>query len=143
MAKSLIFLLLITGCGSLQKPKDIYNNSVDFSAYTNAYKEYKLEHLGTKEVGYVINVRYSHLESPTVGLCVRPSIHSLPRIIKIDPTYWEKADDETRLNLIFHELGHCDLNCEHQEEVDGLMNEKIKRTRSSNNRIQQLFLECK
>ena len=35
--------------------------------------------------------------------------------IKIDRDYWNKASQYKRINLIFHELGHCVLGRDHVE----------------------------
>ena len=38
-------------------------------------------------------------------------------VIRIDPTFFKNASEKARLNLIFHELGHCFLNRSHDETM--------------------------
>ena len=38
------------------------------------------------------------------------------RWILIDPSFWHSSNHLTRESLIFHELGHCDLNREHEDD---------------------------
>lgn len=144
---TMIFLLgmIISGCGSLHKADGIYNLDPDFGAYTNAYQEYKERYLGTRDVEYAIDVEYGHLEEPTIGRCRQPDVSFLKRTITVDYTYWNNADDELKLRLMFHELGHCDLNCDHQDEEQGIMNESMGHysPRMSDKEIEAMFLECK
>lgn len=139
----LIFGVFFSNCGTFYKADGIYNFSPDFGAYTNAYKEYKKEYLGTDKIEYAIDIEYMHLSYPKVGECSYTNNKLKPRKIKIDYTFWQKSDDETRLRLIFHELGHCDLNCEHQDDVFGTMNEHISYSQVKDSEIKALFLECK
>lgn len=139
----LIFGLFFSGCGTFYKAKGIYNISPEFGAYTNAYKEYKKIYLGTDKINYAIDIEFAHLEYPTVGQCQRYSNILKPRTIIIDYTYWFKSSDDIRLRLIFHELGHCDLNCHHQETEAGIMNEHISSGKLKNTEIENLFMECR
>lgn len=35
--------------------------------------------------------------------------------IEIDPQYWFEGSDNDRLSLLYHELGHCDLDYQHSD----------------------------
>jgi hypothetical protein len=144
---TMIFLLgmIISGCGSMHKADGIYNLNPEFGAYTNAYKEYKLEIFGTDKIDYAIDIQFGHLDGVTIGQCQRPSSSFFKRTITIDYTYWQQADDELRLRLMFHELAHCDLNCGHQNEEQGIMNESMGHysPRVSDEEIIAMFMECK
>lgn len=37
--------------------------------------------------------------------------------IRIDPEYWQKVDDSNRLALLAHEIGHCDYNLDHDDNL--------------------------
>lgn len=139
----MLVLLLITGCGSFNRAPRIYNANPDFGAYTNAYIEYKDRYLDTSEIYYAIDVIYGHLPRPTVGQCQRYLSKYHSRTIVIDYTYWQAASDEMRLELMFHELAHCDLNCGHQDDVSGIMNTKMSRSYMKDSKIEAMFLECK
>jgi hypothetical protein len=49
------------------------------------------------------------------------------------------------LRLIFHELGHCDLNCGHQSDERGIMNESMTANERfmEDDEIEAMFMECK
>jgi hypothetical protein len=47
----------------------------------------------------------------TVGECV--SWSNGARQINIDPTYWSTLSQDGRIELMYHELGHCALNLQH------------------------------
>ena len=51
----------------------------------------------------------------------------ITRNIYIDREYWNNLRDEFRELLIFHELGHCELNRGHAEHFS-IMNEEVLRT---------------
>lgn len=59
--------------------------------------------------GSIINFGNS-FEKHVIGYCT-PSNKN----IKINRKYWNTADSYERELLIFHELGHCDLNRDHTE----------------------------
>lgn len=48
-----------------------------------------------------------------VGVCITYSTGN--REVLIDKTFWDKASDSGREQLIFHELGHCVLGRGHQK----------------------------
>lgn len=39
------------------------------------------------------------------------------REIQIDKDYWEQIDEAHRLELLAHEIGHCDYDLEHNNEM--------------------------
>lgn len=39
------------------------------------------------------------------------------REIQIDPKYWNKIDRSHRLQLIAHEIGHCDYDLDHDDSM--------------------------
>lgn len=45
--------------------------------------------------------------------------------IDIDPTYWNSISSLGKENLIFHELGHCAMNLDHNENRIELEDESI------------------
>jgi hypothetical protein len=66
-------------------------------------------------VGY-----FATLENNIVGQCAQ--LESGGKQIRIDPTYWESANDLEKEFLIFHELGHCALGRSHADskDIDGV-----------------------
>lgn len=51
-----------------------------------------------------------------LGQCFRNE--KKPKKVVIDRTYWEGATEDEREFLIFHELGHCFLDREHDDRRD-------------------------
>ena len=64
-----------------------------------------------------INGQFADTESnpnplgETIGECTIYSDGT--RTIQIDSGFWARADESERIQLIFHELGHCALNLQH------------------------------
>ena len=65
-----------------------------------------------------ISGRFANLSGATVGLC---TVSGQGKLIQIDPTNWDKAGDDEREEILFHELGHCSMNLVHIPELQ-LMN---------------------
>lgn len=140
-----VFLIgmMISGCGTFYKPPGLYSH-LDFKSYANAYLQYKLIYLEDDSFSYPIEIEYGHLDGYTIGQCRKHVGRYVTRKIIIDQTYWNKASDDQRLNLIFHELAHCDLNCSHQEEFLGIMNADTTIREFDEDYVEQLFLtECR
>jgi hypothetical protein len=53
----------------------------------------------------------------TIGLCFGFKQSILFRYIVIDSEYWEKSDSYEREALVFHELGHCVLDKDHNSSM--------------------------
>lgn len=62
-----------------------------------------------------IPIQFVRLQGSAVGECV--SWSSEYKEIRIDPDYWITLENSTRESLIFHELGHCVLNRDHDTEM--------------------------
>ena len=136
-----LVLLLLCGCASMERAPGIYGTS-DFMAYTDAYLIYKEANLNTGAY-YSINIAFGELDAPTAARCYRTSNQYASRDIVIDKAHWVRITDEQKLLLVFHELGHCDMNFEHQEDGVGIMNEKLNIRYLSNEMIEAFFLEGK
>ena len=57
--------------------------------------------------------------SEVLGQCFRNE--QRPRKVIIDRDYWTDAEENDRQFLIFHELGHCFLDFEHDDRIDGCL----------------------
>lgn len=62
-----------------------------------------------------IPIAFDDLDPSVAGVCYRSYVAGSVRFayIKIDRNYWPKMSEYQKLNLIFHELGHCALNRDH------------------------------
>ncbi len=86
----------------------MFNTSVD-PAFVD-YKHRFERHYG-KPVSVGIN--FGEMEN-AVGVC-----YYVTGNIEIDKDYWDSVGESAREELIFHELGHCVLNKEHNEYMMG------------------------
>lgn len=56
------------------------------------------------------------LSETTTGVCFGFQSPKFTRIIVLDEQYWETISYWYKEAIIFHELGHCELDLEHDEE---------------------------
>ena len=64
-------------------------------------------------------ITIKNLKEKKVGQCRKD------RIIVIDYTQWEISNSSEKQVLLFHELGHCDLDKEHDDSQLSIMNSNI------------------
>jgi len=81
----------------------------DFVAYYASFEEKLGISPDSVSIDYVVQ------EDPVVGLCY--GYTDRVNNIEIDPNFWNKASENERENLIFHELGHCLLLLEHDDKM--------------------------
>jgi hypothetical protein len=103
------------GCAQQQDksdPRDIHGINPAFTPYVQ-----KFEAILGRSIGD-IPIQFAPQGGNTIGVC--EVWNSQYREIKIDPDYWNASpsyggpvDDDEKLSLIFHELGHCVLNRGH------------------------------
>ena len=96
-------------CGvEAQKRKTTFSINPDFQPYVNKFEE---------QIGELveIDIEYNTLEEPVVGRCIKWTDGY--RNIEIDPTYWPKHNNTQKEELLFHELGHCILDRDHDETI--------------------------
>jgi hypothetical protein len=77
-----------------------------------------------EDVNVDIEVDFNELPFPNVGRCYYAFYLDGPQKdqrvnlnIEIDPIFWEEASQTEKEVLVFHELGHCVLNREHNESL--------------------------
>ena len=111
-------IILLTGCGQEQIRDHItgaptkpftYALEAELSPYWDRFTE--VIGVPSRQVAGF----FTTLDVPTVGLCT--SYSEGLRKIEIDPTFWAKSNPLTREQLIFHELGHCVLNLDHNSNM--------------------------
>lgn len=56
------------------------------------------------------------IEGAIVGQCQHKEDE--PNVILLDRNYWDKATDDEKVLIVFHELGHCVLKKEHNDQKD-------------------------
>lgn len=111
---SCITLLLFQNCGttftSQQTVKQIVTTTdQQFYPYIQEFEYYYGETTAHIPIGF------ADLDPKIAGICYRSVIagKTLNAYIVIDYDYWYKITEYQRINLIFHELGHCALGKPH------------------------------
>lgn len=81
-------------------------------AFTPYIQEF--EHYYGRSVNH-IPIGFSDLDKRVAGVCYRSTMSSVTfsAHILIDRQYWDTITSYQKVNLIFHELGHCALNRPH------------------------------
>ena len=118
MKKLFFILLLLTACGPKSKsdPRTIYGVDPAFNTLLTQYISLKPSHRFT----YNIAIGFATLPYPEVGQCRTWTTGE--RQISIDPDYWyNRATPAEQVSLLFHELGHCDLDRGHSSDSDSIM----------------------
>ena len=116
----LLILASLTSCGP--KPQDIDERA--YHGVNEAFQPYLDEYIINKgyPLAYDISINFAPVDQvngpkdKVVGLCTEWD-NSKYRQITIDLEYWNSADINTRLALIYHELGHCDLDLDHDDTL--------------------------
>jgi hypothetical protein len=88
-------------------PRDIHGIDPAFAPYVKQFEDILGRSIGD------IPIQFGPQNGDVIGVCV--VWNSAWREIKIDPNYWKDGayDNDERMSLIFHELGHCVLNRGH------------------------------
>jgi hypothetical protein len=82
----------------------------------------------SKQFGATVNwvpTTFENLKDDWVGVCITGGNQP---IVKIDPEYWEEADEGEREALIMHEYGHCILDRNHVNSMVTMEGLKIPKS---------------
>jgi Putative phage metallopeptidase len=60
-------------------------------------------------------LKWSSKKGGVIAQCIS-TLHRAPFTIEVEPRYWRKASDATRMAILYHELGHCACNRTHTFE---------------------------
>jgi hypothetical protein len=103
-----LFLIGTTACNKKVDPREFTSSNPTFDSYIAHYLSIK-----GRKVDYDAVINFKSLEPGKAGICIKYSTGQ--REIQIDPTYWNLPTTSLNehISLIFHELGHCDLNRDH------------------------------
>jgi hypothetical protein len=110
----LVSLLLVVGCGKNlgdmlnmgKKPYTKHNTDPTFNTYIDNFEqEFK--------VNVSVPVIFKELDSNKAGVCYVWSDGY--REIEINSKSWPNFSEEQKEQLIFHELGHCVFNLDHDD----------------------------
>lgn len=107
----ILLTLFMTACGHFY-PTGPSIIDPELQPYYDLYIEHKETYTGFGNSAKV-NMRFNILPGQYIGRCWKYS--NGYRLIEIDRLFWSTASEKDREVLIFHELGHCDLNRGHVE----------------------------
>lgn len=128
--KFILILLIIVGCGKLDRKSDekpirddrvFSDRDTAFYSEVNQFLIHEDQYNGTRSDSGNIPINfYEFLAPKEIGRCTAYNITKQKEIF-IDPHWWKKASKEDREILIFHELAHCALGREHSDgEFNGV-----------------------
>lgn len=103
----LIFLLFVNACGPITHSVKKHQIDQEFTIFVENF-----EHEIEKKVD--IDIKFNTLKRPTVGVCFKYS-DSNYNYVEIDSEFWYKSSFAQKEQIIFHELGHCILNRQHND----------------------------
>ena len=113
-SKFLGIVYIIAGLSGCQDKELLYSAPPELNAYVQIFLEeaaHRGKHIDLYAEGLVVN--FGTLSRGKAGRC-RPN--DFPKQITIDSSQWEKLDAPQREVLVFHELGHCILNRDHNND---------------------------
>ena len=120
-------LLLLTSCGlnahldKKNKPegfvRQFSTSDTTFSSFVKKFEDHAK--IKTGNMNYQVNdipINFGDTEDERfVGVCFTYSDGKREIIIKAD--WWNRSSQSSRESLIFHELGHCALDRDHNDET--------------------------
>ena len=108
-------VMSFTSCGSAPKKLDIPREFEHlYGLFIKlANDNGQLYHVDNLVIRFANNLGMTTLNHKTVGLCTTEGDE--PPLIEIDAVEWYKFTDAEQEELLFHELGHCLLNRDHDE----------------------------
>lgn len=100
----IIIVFLFVSCGtSIQR-----GSNKELLSYVQRFEE-------VTGVKGQITINFSTLPDQILGVCYK--YDDGKRDVEIDLSYWKEIDDLTKEEIVFHELGHCVLNRDHDETL--------------------------
>ena len=101
----LVFILFNLNCINVNKDPRLFKIShPEFHYYISKFHTYYKIHSN-------IPINFLKLEDGTNGICHTWGTEW--KEIHISPDFWSQASELQKTNLIFHELGHCELSRDH------------------------------
>ena len=113
---SAFMILFFQNCAPIHdvQQADPSVNFVTDEEFTPFVREFEFYH---KASAAHVPIGFDKLPAGIAGTCYRTRMNgvTIQAYIKIDKEYWPKMSEIQKVNLIFHELGHCVLNRGHVE----------------------------
>lgn len=100
--------MFVSACAEQQPQTTNYTIDSEFDNYVSKFEQ-------QIEVDVELDIGFNKLEYPIVGSCYVYTTGY--KEIIIDPDFWFNTIQSEKEELLFHELGHCVLNKEHDETI--------------------------
>lgn len=115
----ILLAFIASSCGFRQYSMEMPSDK-EFSVYRAVYAQIKYEETGlpTGQFPIVFGSLFKSKDRVVFGMCF---IDGPSRWIVIDEIEWEKLNETSRKELIFHEMIHCDLGFDDHTDEHGLM----------------------
>ena len=106
-------LLMVMGCS-----EDVVSTDEELIPYFQLFADEAAERgiIVDYEAERIEGLKQNISQINVLGQCFRNE--DKPKKIVVDIDYWDSANESDRQFLIFHELGHCFLNREHDDRKD-------------------------
>lgn len=143
----LLIVLFLCGCSTFHISKNIYTVESEFKPHIASYLDHKVSYLGTKKVNYPIYIKFGNLTDKKAGICKSETVTNqltnesyTRKTIIIHQQYWDIIPYNCRELLIYHELGHCDLDLDHSDNIMSPQMQCQQYETKRNDWIEELFL---
>lgn len=112
--KLLILLsLTLVGCGK-SALNDLINNYTEYEDQPHTTDPAFFEYIDWLDLDRSTPIIFNDREKGISGTC---TTYTNYKVIEIDPEYWDTATTNQRLELLAHEIGHCDYNLDHNTNI--------------------------
>lgn len=109
----IIVSLLLNACGEWDA---MTYQDPEFSSYIVEFE--KLSHYDTRKIRFEFSDESDESVKNELGSCQKELLGGKPvGVIKIRRGRWKEASQDSREQLIFHEIGHCLLNRSHSDSL--------------------------
>jgi len=100
----------------------LFLSSTSYQPYVDSFEKRLGKKISTT-ISIVPKFSDSTINPKAIGVCY----YAYPRKIELLQSYWRSASNTTRKILIYHELGHCELNRDHFDKQEQDFNLSIMR----------------
>lgn len=111
--KTILVCLLILSAVSCSPPSVTPQIHSDFLPYLDLYLQEKGRPLYYLE----LSIKYANLGHEVIGSCTKYRKGDV-RVVEFDLDCWMQANENKKTSLFFHEMGHCDLDRGHLNDLD-------------------------
>jgi len=111
-----VYVLLFLLISSCEKEAMVLIDA-ELQFYVDLFEEEAMKRnqdIHIDEIG--IHASIEDIEGAVVGQCHHKE--NAPNAVLLDQKYWDNANEDERLFIVFHELGHCILKKDHNDQTD-------------------------